>query len=319
VQSHATPAERSRSEEEDRQPRTAASDLGPPATDEPEGDSKKSYVTILAQEIREGLDELERPSRGLFLSGLSAGLDVGFSVLALGVLGTLAVGASPLTDGLVRANAYALGFILVVFGRSELFTEHTTIAALPVLDGQASVLQLGRLWGLVYAGNLVGTLFLAIVVATVGPATGSIDPKILQDLGHDLLRGSWWVVLISALLAGWLMGLLSWLVTAGRDTSSQIVFVWLITATIGLAGLHHCILGTAEILAARFSGAEVGLLPFLRFLGLSTAGNAVGGVVFVGVVKYAHASVVRGRFTRLPSPGGTDRDRRSGRDVSPDW
>jgi formate/nitrite transporter FocA (FNT family) len=41
------------------------------------------------------------------------------------------------------------GFLFVILGRSELFTEHTTLAVLPVLDGRASLRQLGRLWGLI--------------------------------------------------------------------------------------------------------------------------------------------------------------------------
>ncbi len=66
-------------------------------------------------------------------------------------------------------------------------------------------------------------------------------------------------------------------------------------------------LGSAEVLAALFAGADVTAAAFARFLGIVTLGNAIGGVVFVGIVKYAHASVARGGL-RDPStwraPGG---------------
>jgi formate/nitrite transporter FocA (FNT family) len=84
------------------------------------------------------------------------------------------------------------------------------------------------------------------------------------------------------------MGLLSWLVTAARDTISQIVIIWLITASIGFAHLPHCIAGTTEVVAAMLSGHPAGAAEALSFLLWATLGNAFGGVFFVGVIKYAH-------------------------------
>ena len=89
--------------------------------------SPTSYREILQVEIEEGLTQLNRPSSGLFLSGLSAGLDIGFGPFLMAVIMSLPRGSFPdfLVDILI-ANAYAVGFIIVVLGRSELFTEHTT-------------------------------------------------------------------------------------------------------------------------------------------------------------------------------------------------
>jgi formate/nitrite transporter FocA (FNT family) len=86
-----------------------------------------------------------------------------------------------------------------------------------------------------------------------------------------------------------LMGLLSWLVAAGRDTISQIVLVWLITTAIGFAGLHHVVLGTIEVLAGAFAGQEIGPADFGRFLLWATLGNILGGTIFVALIKYGHA------------------------------
>lgn len=257
--------------------------------------SHKTYATILDQEIREGVDELERPGRGLFLSGVSAGLDIGFSVLAIGVLASLMMGdeTPELMRTIVLANAYTIGFILVIFGRSELFTEHTTLAVLPLLDGRTTVSRVARAWCLIYLGNLVGVAIFSAVLALAGPALGSLEPRVLDVAAAHLVEPAWWVILLSAVLAGWLMGLVSWLVTAGRDTTSQILFVWLVTGLIGLAGLHHCILGSGEVLSAVFMGASIPLGACLHFLLFATLGNAIGGFFFVAIVKYGHASVVR--------------------------
>jgi len=255
-------------------------------------ESQKSYQTILEQEIAAGKHELERSTHGLAFSGLSAGLDLGFSVLLMGVMLTLVrdVLAEPAVEMLV-ANMYAIGFIFVVFGRSELFTEHTTLAFLPVIDGQASIAQLGRLWGIVYATNLLGIGAFAAFVAWLAPELGVVEPGAFVELARRVTDHPWWVVLLSAVLAGWMMGLLSWLVTAGRDTISQIFFVWLVTVAIGFSHLHHSVLGTGEVLAGVLQpGSTVGWGPLASFTALATVGNAVGGIVFVGLIKYAHAS-----------------------------
>jgi formate-nitrite transporter family protein len=253
--------------------------------------AQKSYREILAQEIATGVHELERPAAGLLLSGLSAGLDVGFSLFLMGVMTTLVKGAlpHPVAEILV-ANMYAVGFIFVILGRSELFTEHTTIAVLPVLGGRATVGQLLRLWGLTYVANQAGASAFAAIAAWVGPALGVIQPWALGEIARGLVDHSSWVILASAILAGWMMGLLSWLVTASRDTVSQIFFVWLVTFALGFSHLHHVVAGTTEVLAGVFAGQGITMADFGRFLAVTTLGNVIGGVVFVAILKFAHAT-----------------------------
>lgn len=260
-------------------------------------EAKRGYAEILQGEIRTAVTELRRPPRGLIWSGLSAGLDIGFSALAVGVALAISQDLSSTARELMLANAYTIGFIAVIFGRSELFTEHTTLALLPVLDGKGTLRQLLRTWGLIYAANLAGTAVFAALLATLGPALGTVPRAALGEMAARLADHPAWVILLSAVLAGWMMGLVSWLVTAGRDTTGQILFTWLITGLIGFAHLHHSIVGSVEMFAGWFAGAGVGGLDYLRVIGLSTLGNAVGGGVFVAVVKYAHASVEAGPAT----------------------
>jgi formate/nitrite transporter FocA (FNT family) len=258
---------------------------------ENEQESQKSYRTILAQEIATGTTELERPAWGLLMSGLSAGLDVSFSLFLMGVMLTLTKDSLPhaIVEMLV-ANMYAVGFIFVVLGRSELFTEHTTLAVVPVLSGRATLGQLLRLWVLLYVSNLSGVALFAIMTAEVGPALGVISRASLVEIAHGLVAHGSWEMFASAVLAGWMMGLLSWLVTAARDTISQIFFVWLVTTAIGLCHLHHVIVGSAEVLAGLFAGPGITLADFGRFLLLATLGNALGGSFFVALLKFGHAT-----------------------------
>lgn len=78
--------------------------------------------------------------------------------------------------------------------------------------------------------------------------------------------------------------------TASRDTISQIVIVALITTSIGLAHLHHVVVGSIEVLTALLVGEGVTLADYGHFLLWTTLGNAIGGPVFVALFKYGHAT-----------------------------
>ena len=127
-----------------------------------------------------------RPARGLLLSGVSAGLDLGFSLLMMGIALTIVTqdAVHPLVQRLLLATAYSVGFLFVNLGRSELFTEHTTLMVFPVLHRTRTVGALLRSWALVYAGNLItkGVDPLAACrVALVRPITDDPDMRDALD------------------------------------------------------------------------------------------------------------------------------------------
>ena len=250
---------------------------------------QKSKQEILAQEIRAGLEELRRPASGLFLSGLSAGLDIGFGPLFMAVILTVVDGAwgEPLTR-IAVANAYAVGFIFVIGGRSELFTEHTTRASLPALDGRVSLGEVGRLWALVYGGNVLGGVVFATTMVFLAPAYGIVDTAAFAEIGRTLVEHEAWLLFAGGVLAGWLMGMLSWLLTAVRESIARLFLVWLVATGIGIAHLPHSIAGNVEVLAATIAAPSIGVLDYVGFLALATVGNAVGGIVFVSLLKYGH-------------------------------
>lgn len=249
---------------------------------------KKSAQEILREEIVHGLKTLESPPTRLFVSSLGAGFEIGFSLLMMAVVLSAAGDIPHIARELLVASAYAIGFLFVILGRSELFTEQTTLAVLPVLHGKAGVGALARLWVTVYSGNLIGSAAFALLLVVFAPAHGIIEPGAFSELAGKMTDHPTWCILVSAILAGWMMGLLSWLVAAVRDTISLIAVVALITTAIGLAGLHHVVAGSAEVLAGVFSGATP-VAEYGRFLVGATVGNIIGGSVFVALVKYGHA------------------------------
>jgi formate/nitrite transporter FocA (FNT family) len=249
---------------------------------------QKSQRIILQHTEEAALTQLERNSRGLILSGISAGLDIGFSVLLMTITLTVFSGVFP--EPVVRfivANMYPIGFIFVILGRSELFTEHTTLAVLPVLQGLASIKKLLRLWSIVYISNIAGGLLFALILSYFASTLHFLHKEAFEHIANNFVGNTWRTTLLSAALAGWLMGLLAWLVAAARETISQIFIIWTVTAAIGFANLPHCIVGNIEVASALFSG-QISFTQYIEFLGPVTLGNAIGGVFFVGVLKFSH-------------------------------
>lgn len=247
-----------------------------------------SQHTILERETGRAESELQRPFLGLLLSGVIAGSGIALSPLLRAVVETTADAAAPSVSlQLIMAVAYSIGFIIVIMSHTDLFTEYTTMAILPVLTGQARISMLARLWGLVYAGNLLGVAGFAGGFVLLGPRLGIVEPTVFMEGARRLVDHSWWIIILSALLTGWLMGLLSWLVSAAGDAMSRIVFVGLIASVIAFAHLHHAISGSGEVLMGLWAGDELQWSDGWRFLVWTTLGNAVGGVAFAGVIRYS--------------------------------
>jgi len=257
---------------------------------ESEKKPKEAYE-IMYEQIETGLKEYKRSDLGLFLSSLSAGLEVGFSILFIGVVYTLFKNES--TTGqlaVMMALVYPIGYIFVITGRSELFTEHTTLATLPVMNGEATLGSLAKLWLVVYAGNIVGGYIFGSIALVFNAEMHLIGKDFFYFVSEKMVKYSVSATLISGIMAGWLMGMLSWLLTSAQDTFSRVVMIFLVTFVISIAGLHHCIVGSIEVFMAFFAEAnQISWLQFLKFQALATIGNIIGGVFLVAIVKFAHS------------------------------
>lgn len=250
---------------------------------------QKSQLLILQHTEEAALTQIERNLKGLSLSAFTAGLDIGFSVLLMASMLSFFDGIfpEPVVHFLV-SNMYPLGFIFVILGRSELFTEHTTLAILPVLQRLASVKKLLRLWLAVYVFNIAGGTLFALILSFLSENLHFLQNDSFLKIAEAYTGNNWQTNLVAAILAGWLMGLLAWLVAASRETISQITIIWIVTASIGFANLPHCIVGNIEVATAWITH-QISFQTYLRFLWSATAGNIIGGVLFVGILKFSHA------------------------------
>lgn len=253
-------------------------------------DTQRDYQNIVRLQIHEGFSELIRPPAGQFLSALSCGLNLAFGVFALFVMASQAgaVFNSFITQ-LFKAVVYTFGFIFVIIGQMELFTEHTTLALMPVLSGYAKLRKLIQLWTIVYVGNLLGSGAFAVLGFYASLSLDLAQRQTFIEIASTFIELSPLGVSLGAVMAGWLMALLAWILSSVGDTISRIVVIFAVTFIIGFSHLPHCVAGNTELIAGMIAGADITVVEWARFQALTTLGNIVGGVVFVGLLNYSFA------------------------------
>lgn len=252
--------------------------------------NRKGAREILADAIEMSNAEYNRPPLGLLLSSAAAGMELSISLLVIAYIsGTFSEMLPPEALNVLKGLGYTVGFIIVILGRSELFTEHTTLAVLPVLAGEQRPSSMLRIWGIIFFGNIIGGYLLAYLITLLGPHLVSADAAVFEEIAIHLTEYPWYIILSSGVLAGWLLGILGWLDIASKETFSRIIIIALITFIIGIGGLHHSIVGSIEVFAGLVvPGDKVSWADLGKFQLWSTLGNILGGVFFVALLKYSH-------------------------------
>jgi len=199
----------------------------------------------------EGEDELERPAAALAWSGFAAGLSMGFSLLAEAAL------FSFLPDRpwrfLISHSGYSVGFLVVILGRQQLYTENTLTVILPLLlhKNLRTLLQVLRLWVIVLTTNVAGTFLFALTVGRLHFLDANLQQSLLE-VSQPHIGPGFWTVFMRAVFAGWLIALMVWMLpNAG---ASRVAIVVLITYLISLAGLSHIIAGSTNVFFLVVSG-----------------------------------------------------------------
>lgn len=247
------------------------------------------YKAILV----EGEDELDRPSSALFWSGLAAGGSMGFSLVTEGLL------RAHLPDApwrpMISKLGYSVGFLIVILGRQQLFTENTLTPVLPLLRRRtADVLRnVLRLWSIVLLANLIGGAAIAWALVK----TPAFEPPIRQaflDLGREAMNHPSGTILIRGIFAGWLIALMVWLLPFAE--AARVFVIVIVTYVVGLGQLSHVIAGSVETFALAWAGQRGWGEVFGGYLLPTLAGNIVGGVTLVAAIN--HAQVCAGSGER---------------------
>lgn len=233
---------------------------------------------------REGEDELQRPVKALAWSGLAAGLSMGFSLVTQGLL------REGLPDTpwrhLITSFGYSIGFLIVILGRQQLFTENTLTPILPLLAhrDRVTLLRVLRLWAVVLLANLIGAFIFAWAIS----ATEVFEPALKQvfsELSLEAISGSFGTILIKGIFAGWLIALMVWLLPFAE--AARVMVIIIITYVVGISHLAHSIAGSVEAFYVALRGEATWAYALGGYLAPTLIGNIIGGVALVAIVNYA--------------------------------
>jgi formate/nitrite transporter FocA (FNT family) len=270
------PFRRSRKKPEPEQPETPPAEATQLKLDRPTADE------IYEQVSRNARKELERPAIALGISGMAGGITMGLTALATSIVaGTLGPGTM---ERFISDLLYPVGFIAVIVGRAQLFTENTLYPVALMLAERKHVGTTLRLWSIVLPGNILGAFLFALLAVR----TGGLRPEFVSAMASFGVQTAlvpaahvFW----SAVIAGWIIALVAWLVSGSHSITGSVMLIWLLTFVVGLGRFAHCIASSGEIFAAVLCH-QVTIAGYFRWLAPAVLGNITGGVLIVTLLEY---------------------------------
>lgn len=257
-------------------------------------------AAVVYEAIRqEGEEELARNTEALVWSGLAAGLSMGFSFLMEALLAHYLPQAA--WTPLVSKLGYCIGFIMVVLGRQQLFTENTLTPILQLLHrkNRNTLWHVARLWITVFCANLGGALVFALLLHALVYFNGSLGAQ-LTEIGMKVHASGFFATLISGLFAGWLIAMMVWLLPFAE--TGRVAIIIIITYVVGLGGFSHIIAGSVNAFYTLLAGVASFTNFLLHFFIPTLLGNIVGGVAFVAAINHAQVSPDRHASIRGSHP-----------------
>lgn len=230
--------------------------------------------------------------RDMLLRGFLAGAILAYATSLAFVVTTQ--GLAPI----VGAILFPVGFVMLVLLGLELATGNFALLPAGVAAGRVTLWKLLRNWIWVYAGNLAGSLFYALLFYLVVTNCGTGTSGALGDLFKAAaqkktvayaalgMRG-WETAFLKGILCNWMVTLGAVMALASRSTVGKIVAMWLPILTFFAQGYEHSIVNMFVIPTGRLFGAPVSLSQWWMWNQIPvTLGNIVSGVLLTGLALY---------------------------------
>jgi formate-nitrite transporter family protein len=247
---------------------------------DPERDPEVAEQPIeeaVTRAIDEGRRRISRKTWPLLATGLLGGIDVGTGVLALLFV------EHETKNALLAGLAFTIGFIALTLARSELFTEDFLVPVTTVVARQARFRMLLRLWIGTLVANLVGGWLFTWLILKGFP---QFADTAIEAGYHYVQLGLGVQALALAVIGGTVITLMTWMQHTTESAGLRLVPA--VTAGFLLAGaqLNHAIVNSLLMFAALHTGrAPFGYLEWAQTAGLAAAGNIVGGVLLVTLLR----------------------------------
>lgn len=242
-------------------------------------------AAVLHEIIRlQGDQELERSIAALFWSALAAGLTMGLSLMAMGLLNS----RLPDAEGfkVIASFGYCAGFLAVILARQQLFTENTLTAVLPIMSKPTlnNFGRLFRLWSVVLIGNLMGTILVAYVMLHL-PIFDTPTDEAFLEIGRKVMENDVSQMFAKGIVSGWMIATMVWMIPSMESAKMWIII--LITYLMALGDFTHIVVGTAEVSYLVFAGELPWKDFWLIFAGPTLAGNIIGGSFIFALISHA--------------------------------
>lgn len=232
----------------------------------------------------EGEEELKRPGVSLWWSGVAAGIGVSTSVLVEGIIRS-SLGSEHPYLSLIESLGYSFGFVLVILGRLQLFTENTITVVLPVLAKPTKTLfsSTARLWAIVLGANLCGTFFIAAIGVHGGILPANTLAAILE-ISHHVAQLAPSEAFLRGIPSGFFIAALVWMLPSAKG--SEVILIVMFTWLIAAGGFTHVIVGSTEIFSLVLIG-EVNIFTAIFFhISPVLLGNILGGTGLFAMLAY---------------------------------
>ena len=257
---------------------------------------------IWSESVEEGERRLARRPLGLAATGVVGGIDVMLGIMAMTVVsGALAISLPEQIAHVAGSLFFGVAFVLILVGRSELFTENFLVPIAALLRGRGRARDLAVLWTVTMAGNLAGILLLAAILTRAG----LVPPDALDAAGtladtfasRDIVAA-----FLSAVVAGTTMTLLTWLSEAVELDMSRIALALLMGFLLAVPSLNHAVVSVGEMSFGVLAGTshKATWTDLAQNFPVAVAGNLVGGLGFVTLARILQ---IRGEPDNAPHEG----------------
>lgn len=235
---------------------------------------------IFERVIVDADEEISRSFRELFFSGLAAGFAITLTVLLYTSM-THAAGGIPLVGALL----YPIGFVYIILGNYQLFTENTLPPVALVIERMASVPAMLGMWAVVLLGNLVGGALGATALAYGGVfSPGAAQTAV--EIGMTGVETEWMALFFKAMFAGLIVAGVVWLDFSVTEDAARFILVYMAFLAIPLGNLFHVVVASTEVVYLVHLG-QIGLWYGVYNFALPVLlGNTLGGVILVTIVNY---------------------------------
>jgi formate/nitrite transporter FocA (FNT family) len=262
-------------------------------SDDPQLNEQEIEET-LQRTFDEGRRRLNRDWWPLMSTGMVGGIDVGMGVMALLVV------EARTGNELLGGLAFSIGFIALTLARSELFTEDFLVPVGTVIARQATFRSLLRLWSVTAVFNLIGGWIFTYLVISGFP---EVRQTAIEAGEKYVGLGLGWRAFALALLGGAAITLMTWMQHATENLGVRIVPAVTTGFLLAALGLNHAIVNSLLIFSGLHTGhSPYGYVQWAETAGYAAAGNIVGGIALVTLLRLLQVPHKVAEHVRNPAP-----------------